>query len=291
MTLGHEVAGIISGVGKHVANFKVGDRICIHYMVTCGKCRFCTRGFEQFCVSGKMIGKYRDGGYAEYLCIPEKSVFQLPDEIPFEHGAVLMCSSATSLHALRKARVKPGENVAIFGVGGLGMSAIQIALALGVNQVFAVDIKKEKLKLAEDYGAVAVDALVDDPADKIRQLTNGNGVDVALELVGLPETMEKAFRALGIMGRLAIAGITTDRFSISPYQDLINREAEIIGVSDHLAQEIPLLLDWVKSGKLVLDGIITKSVPLEADRINQALDQLEVFGDDVRVVITPWVDL
>jgi propanol-preferring alcohol dehydrogenase len=234
-----------------------------------------------------MIGKYRDGGYAEYLCVPERSVFHLPDEISFEHGAILMCSSATSLHALRKARVKPGEKVAIFGVGGLGISALQIANAFGAIQVFAVDINQEKLKLAEHYGAVPVNASTDDPIERIKQLTNGNGVDVALELVGLPATMEQAFKVLGIMGRLAIAGITPEPFSISPYLDLINREAEIIGVSDHLAQEIPSLLSLAQTGKLVLDDVITKSLPLDAREINHTLDQLEAYSDDVRVVIKP----
>lgn len=287
MTLGHEVAGIISDIGEQVANFKVGDRVCVHYMVTCGKCVYCNQGFEQFCTSGKMIGKYRDGGYAEYLSVPERSLFHLPDVIPFEHGAILMCSSATSLHALRKARVKAGEKIAIFGIGGLGMSAVQIARASGVDQVFAVDIKHEKLKLAETYGATPVDAGVVDPVEEIRRLTNGKGVDAALELIGLPKTMEQAFQVLGIMGRLAIVGITPEKFSISPYQDLINKEAEIIGVSDHLAQEIPLLLDWVKSGKLTLDDIITRSVPLDAGEINRVLDRLVGFGDDVRAVINP----
>jgi 2-desacetyl-2-hydroxyethyl bacteriochlorophyllide A dehydrogenase len=287
MTLGHEVAGEIAGVGDQVANFKVGDRVCVHYLVTCGKCHYCNKGFEQFCRSGMMIGKHRDGGYAEYLRVPERSVFHLPPEIPYEQGAILMCSSATSLHALHKARVKPGETIAIFGVGGLGMSAVQLAKALGADEVFAVDINKEKLKLAEHYGAVTIDASIDDPVEKIKQLTIGKGVDVSLELVGLPGTMEQAFMVLGIMGRLAIAGISPERFSISPYMDLINREAEIIGVSDHLAQEIPMLLKWVQDGKLILGDIITKSVPLDAGEINQILDQLESFGQDVRVVIKP----
>lgn len=287
MTLGHEVSGVIAQIGDQVVNFKVGDRVCVHYLVTCGKCYYCNQGTEQFCRSGMMIGKHRDGGYAEYLSVPERSVFHLPEAIPFEQGAILMCSSATSLHALRKARVKPGETVAIFGIGGLGMSAVQLAMACGVNEVFAVDINKEKLMRAEQYGAMAIDAYVENPVEVIKDLTGGRGVDVALELIGLPETMEQAFLVLGVMGRLAIAGISPEHFSIAPYMDLINREAEIIGVSDHLASEIPLLLDWVQNGNLILDDIITKRVPLDADEINQVLDLLESFGGDVRVVITP----
>lgn len=287
MTLGHEVAGVVDAVGGSVSNFKVGNRVCIHYMATCGKCNFCNQGYEQFCTSGEMIGKYRDGGYAEYIRVPERSVFHLPEEISFEQGAVMMCSSATSLHALRKARLKPGESVAIFGVGGLGLSAVQLAKAMGADHVYAVDINKDKLEIAEQYGAIPVNASANDPIEQIKRLTNFNGVDVALELIGLPATMEQAFKSLGLMGRVAIAGITPDRFSIHPYKDLINREAEIIGVSDHLAQEIPLMLSWAQEGKLSLKDIITKRVPLDPNEINGVLDQLESFGGDVRTVIMP----
>ena len=128
LTLGHEVAGVVEEVGAQVARFKPGDRVCIHYLVTCGACAFCRAGNEQFCSTGEMIGKHRDGGYAEFIAVPERSVVRLPDEIPFEEGAILMCSSATSLHALNKARFRTGETVAVFGAGGLGISAIQLAL-------------------------------------------------------------------------------------------------------------------------------------------------------------------
>src|SRR5437773_11959 len=110
LTLGHEVAGVVAQVGAEVGNVRVGQRVCVHYLATCGECEFCQRGSEQFCVGGAMIGKHRDGGYAEFMRMPSRSVFQLPDEIPFEHGAVVMCSAATSLHALNKARLKPGES-------------------------------------------------------------------------------------------------------------------------------------------------------------------------------------
>ena len=105
-----------------------------------------------------MLGKHRDGGYAEYIAVPERGVVPLPDEIPFEHGAIMMCSSATSFHALRKARLQAGETVAVFGAGGLGMSAIQLARGLGALEVYAVDINPDKLALAAQFGAIPVNA-------------------------------------------------------------------------------------------------------------------------------------
>lgn len=287
LTLGHEVAGVVEKIGTEVTRFKPGDRVCVHYLVSCGECGHCNAGSEQFCETGAMIGKYRDGGYAEYICVPARSVFALPQEIPFEHGAIMMCSSATSLHALNKARLKAGESVAIFGMGGLGFSALQLARAFGAGEIFAVDIKRGKLDLAKKFGAIPIDAAQNDAVVEIKRLTNGRGVDVALELIGLPLTMQQALRSLAIKGRALLVGITEKSFEIAPYHEVLNKEAEIIGVSDHLAQEIQLLIEWVRQGRLNLAPVITQTVALDATAINDVLDQLEKFGDGVRRVIVP----
>ena len=129
-----------------------------------------------------------------------------------------------------------------------------------------------------------------DPVEQLRQMTNNIGVDVGLELVGLPLTMRQVVQSLGKLGRAALVGLTRQTFDIAPYSDLINKEAEIVGVSDHLASEIPVLLDLARSGKLDLSHGVIRRVPLEAVAINLALDGLENFGDDVRVVIASTGD-
>lgn len=287
LTLGHEVTGTVEKLGSDVRGFAKGDRVCVHYLVTCGRCASCQAGTEQFCPAAQMIGKHRDGGYAEFIVVPKRSVFRLPDEIPFEQGAILMCSSATSLHALNKARLRPGETVAVFGVGGLGISALQLAREFGAAEVYAVDINPRKLALAERLDAVPVNASADNPVTRIRELTHGRGVDVALELVGLPLTMRQAVQSLAILGRAALVGLTRDTFEVAPYSELLNKEAEVIGVSDHLASELPRLLDLARTAKLDLSRGFIRTVPLEPVAVNRALDRLEKFGDDVRVVITP----
>jgi propanol-preferring alcohol dehydrogenase len=287
LTLGHEVAGVVEIVGPGVSKLKEGDRVCAHYMATCGHCLFCDRGIEQFCESGKMIGKYRDGGYAEFILLPTRSLFQLPDAIPFEHGAIMMCSSATSLHALKKARLKAGETVAVFGAGGLGLSAIQLARVFGASQVFAVDINAGKLEQAGRFGAVPVNAGNSDPLKELLKATHGRGVDVSLELIGLPVTMKQSVQCLAVQGRAALVGITEKAFEVSPYHEILNKEAEIIGVSDHLASEIPPLLEWATAGILDLSGIITDTVRLEAAAINETLDRLGRFEATGRSVIVP----
>jgi len=285
MTLGHEIAGVVEQVGKQVTTVKVDDRVCLHYLLSCGDCYYCSTGNEQFCEKGSMLGHYSDGGYAEYIAVPERNAVHLPYEISFEQGAILMCSSATSFHALKKSRIEAGETVAIFGVGGLGISAIQLAYTLGALDVYAVDINADKLRLAEKYGAIPVNASTNDPVAEIRRLTQDKGVNVALEVVGLPQTMKQAVQSLALMGRAVVAGISDKPFEIDSYRELIGKEAEVIGTNDHLLQELPLLIELARRGKLNLSESITHTVPLDADAINQVLDNLEQFSGDVRTVI------
>ena len=287
LTLGHEVAGVIEQVGVEVTNVRIGDRVCLHYMVTCGDCIYCSQGSEQFCTLGQMLGKNRDGGYAEYISVPARNAFLLPDEISFEHGAIMMCSSATSFHALRKGRVKAGETVAVFGVGGLGMSAVQLARAFGALDVYAVDINADKLKMAEGFGAIPVNAAETDPVAEIKRLTGGRGADVALELIGLPLTVRQCVESLVLFGRAVMVGLSDKTTEIAPYRELICREAEIIGSADHLAHELPTLIELVRRGTLDLSSVVTQTVPLDADAVNETMDRLERFGGDGRVVITP----
>lgn len=290
-TLGHEVAGVVAEVGAGVdaggREVKGGDRVCLHYLLTCGECHYCRSGQEQFCVHGQMIGKHTDGGYAQYIAVPARNAVPLPPEIPFEQGAVAMCSSSTSFHALRQGRLQAGETVAVYGAGGLGMSAIQLAQAMGALRVYAVDIAREKLELAGHYGAVPIDAGQGDPVAQIRDLSGGRGVDVALEVIGLPQTMEQAVQSLAVHGRAVLAGLSDRPFSIDAYQHLLGREAEVIGSADHLLWELPILLEFIKQGRLDLSQVVTQTVPLEAEPINRVMDALEQFGGKVRTVIVP----
>jgi len=287
ITLGHEVAGVVEQVGALVTGCQPGDRVSAHYMATCGECHYCAMGHEQFCKRGEMIGKHRDGGYAEYILLPARSVVSLPDEISFAHGAVMMCSSATSFHALRKGRLQAGERVAIFGAGGLGMSAIQLARAMGALDVYAIDINADKLSLAEQYGAIPIDAQAADPVSELFRLTGGRGVDVSLELIGLPLTMHQAVRCLRPFGRAVLVGISTEPFEVNAYTEVLGKEAEIIGTSDHLLSEFPLLFEYARRGQLDLSRVVTQTIPLDAAAINARMDELETFGGHVRTVIVP----
>lgn len=285
ITLGHEIAGEVEWIGSRVTDLKAGQRVCLHYNISCGACLYCQTGNEQFCADVKMMGHHVDGGYAEYIAVPAHNALHLPDEISFEEGATLMCASATALHALRKGRLRDGESVAVFGIGGLGLSAVQLAKALGAGEVYAVDIKQEKLELASEYGAIPIDASRVDPAEAIRELTKGKGVDMALEMIGLPKTMKQTIESLGVLGRAVIVGLSPAPLEVHPYQTLIGYEAEIIGSNDHLLRELPLLLDMAQRKLLDTSHVVSQMIPLDAEKINQRLDDLENYTGDVRTVI------
>ena len=290
LTLGHEVAGVVERAGADVTHLKPGDRVCLHYNLSCGDCYHCTTGNDQFCEKVLMIGHYTNGGYAEFIAVPARNAIPLPDEIPFEQGATLMCASATAFHALRKSRLKGGETVAIFGAGGLGQSAIQLAKAFGAVEVFAVDLNEEKLSLASQYDAIPINAKETDPVAEIKRLTNGKGVDVAIEMIGLSKTMKQALQVAGVLGRVVIVGLSNQPLEIQTYTELLGNEVELIGSNDHHLQELPLLLDLARRKVLDTSQIVTRLIPLDADAINNTLDALERFGSGIRTVVVPDSD-
>jgi 2-desacetyl-2-hydroxyethyl bacteriochlorophyllide A dehydrogenase len=287
LTLGHEVAGVVEKIGSQITNVKIGDRVCLHYNITCGDCYHCSTGNDQFCEKVQMLGHYTNGGYAEYISVPARNAIHLPDEIPFEQGATLMCASATAFHSLKKSRLKAGERVAIFGAGGLGQSAIQLAKAFGAIEVYAVDINEEKLKFAAQYGAIPVNAKQTDAVAEIKKLTNNKGVDVAIEMIGLQQTMKQAIQVAGVMGRVVIVGLSNKPIEIDTYNEILGNEVELIGSNDHHLQELPLLVEMARKKILDTSRVVTKTVPLDAEEVNQVLDDLETFSGDIRTVIVP----
>jgi len=248
LTLGHEIAGVVSGTGQRVA---------LHYLHD----------------DGRMLGKEVDGGYAERIAVPAANAVPIPDGVSFEAAAVMMCSTATAYHALRLANLHPGESVAILGFGGLGASAVQLAQVLGASRVFAVDRIAEKLQIAESFGAIP--SAAEDLHD----------IDVALDFAGHPATTLHALRSLNRGGRIMIVAINLRELAIDPYRDVLARERHIIGVSDHTREEPVELLDLAQRGAIDTSRVITRRVALQAAAINEVLDDLDAGTRHLRTVI------
>lgn len=287
VTPGHEIAGAVTAVGSKVNSFFEGDRIGVHYLVACGTCAECRSGGERFCAGVEMLGKERDGGYAEQIVVPAANAVNIPDEVSFEHAAVMMCSTATALHALRLGGLTPGESVLVVGFGGLGISAVQLAGALGAGAVFVADVVGGKLHAARASGAEAIDVSRDALERQVAELTGGRGIDIALDFAGSPSARTAALRSLAPGGRLVLVALDDRPFVFDPYRDVLGKERRIIGCSDHLYSELVELMELARTQKIDLSSAVTRTVPLEAGAINLVLDELEAGTSHFRTVIRP----
>ncbi|HYI07637.1 MAG TPA: zinc-binding dehydrogenase [Thermoanaerobaculia bacterium] len=285
VTLGHEIAGVVSAIGEGVTEVREGERVALHYLTSCGECERCRDFGEQFCPTGAMLGKDRDGGYAQQIVVPAANAIPIPDGVSSDVAAIMMCSTATAFHALRLSNLQKGQSVAVLGFGGLGVSAVQLARALGASKVFAVDVVPEKLELAAKLGATPLDAREIPVHKAILGATDGRGVDVAVEFTGNEKVAHGGLRALSPGGRLMIVAINLRTLTFNPFTDLLVRERHIIGCSDHTRAELVELLELARTGAIDISGAVTRTVPLEADAINGVLDDLERGSQHLRTVV------
>jgi D-arabinose 1-dehydrogenase-like Zn-dependent alcohol dehydrogenase len=286
LILGHEISGRIADIGTEIEEFGKGDRVLVSGIISCGECYYCASGKDNICQRKVELGIQIDGGYAEYVAVPSKNLYKIPNSLSYGEAAILTDALATPFHAIKLARVTFGSTVAIFGVGGLGMNAVQLCRLSGAR-VVAVDILDKKLQVAMEFGAEeTVNSEVEDPVQRILQITNGTGADIALEFVGLPATFEQAIASVRRGGRVVLAGVGTQKANL-PMRDMTAKEMEIIGVQGFVAHsEYPALIDMIMHGRLDVKRVISQTVTLE--EVNQGLDILEKqIGNPIRVVLKP----
>ncbi|MEM4436743.1 MAG: alcohol dehydrogenase catalytic domain-containing protein [Sulfolobales archaeon] len=246
--LGHEIAGVIEKVGEGVKDLNVGDRVALSWLWwTCGKCRFCLVGRENICPNQKNTGYSVDGGYAELVKAPATHVLRVPDKVPYPEATSATDAVATPLRALTfAARVMPGDLVAVFGIGGLGLNAVQIAKVLGAK-VAAVDILDEKLMLAREAGAdYLINSKLEDP---VKYLKNLGGVDVALTTVESLSAMRQAYDSLASGGTLVLIGLPTGELSL-PVIEWVLKDIKVVGNIGFTRHDINQSLKLISDGKV-----------------------------------------
>ncbi|MEM4304333.1 MAG: zinc-binding dehydrogenase, partial [Candidatus Caldarchaeum sp.] len=220
-------------------------------VISCGLCLRCLEGRDNICENMQMVGNHIDGGFAEYVKAPARNLVRLPESLPLRESSIISDAVSTPYHAVKnRGAVRGGEWVAVFGCGGVGINAVQIASALG-GLVIAVDIDDRKLQLAKQLGAVeTINSRESDPVKNIQKIVGG-GVDVAFEVVGKPTTLEQALSTVRPGGKLVVVGYSAETWSMRVSR-LMFREITVVGSLGCRLAEYPALLNMVKTGKIKL---------------------------------------
>lgn len=305
LVLGHEAAGVVAEVGDDVSTVEVGDHVVLNWAVPCRTCWFCTHGEPWLCsaiegLTGTPGGRLADGtpfeaclglgAMADEVVCPATAVVPLPDDVPLEGAALLGCAILTGVGAAQNAaRVRPGETVLVVGMGGVGLSAVTGATLAGAERVIAVDTSPPKESLARAAGAT--DFLLADPATakQVRAMTEGRGVDKALECVGSAVTIRTAWTAVRRGGTCVVVGlgprdqqVTFNPLELFHFSRTLT--SSIYGNSDP-ERDIPVLVDHLRAGRLDLAGAVTDRIAL--DGVPDAFERMRRGEGGRSIVVFP----
>jgi S-(hydroxymethyl)glutathione dehydrogenase/alcohol dehydrogenase len=303
--LGHEISGTVAALGAGVAGPPVGTPVAAAFIMPCGTCPACAAGRDDLCDNffamnrlrgtlydgttrlrrqdGTPLAMYSMAGLAEYAVVPATDVFPLAAGLPLAESSVLGCAIFTAYGAVRHAaELRGGERIAVVAAGGVGMNIIQIARAFGASQIIAVDVRDDKLETARRLGATdAVNATAPDATARVRELTDGRGVDVAFEVLGLPQTFTLALEVIRDGGRMVAVGIAPGK-TTAPVEitRLVRRELRIIGsYGARTRSDMPEIIRLAARGIFRPETMVTQRFPLtEADAAYAALARGEIIG-------------
>jgi S-(hydroxymethyl)mycothiol dehydrogenase len=313
MLLGHEGAGVVDAIGDGVTSVVPGDRVVLTWAVPCGRCRHCTRGATRRCGhelhqpprvrrnGGDVLTGVLDcGTLATLTVVTEPQVVRMPDELPLSRACLLGCGVSTGVGAaVQTAKVWPGATVAVIGLGGIGLAALQGARVAGAARLIAIDVVPAKLDWAVRLGATdIVDAAAGDPVQVVRGLTGGEGVDVAIEAVGRPECVRQAVEMLGFAGTAVAVGVPpvpsdlvipwngSDRAAYPNKVNLLITD----GGDPIPSEDFPEMARWAIDGALDLDTMVTREIGLTDEDLAEAVRAM-LAGEVIRsVVVFPEVD-
>lgn len=259
---GHEPAGEVVAVGDGVTSVAPGDRVAIYLGIGEGSCEYCRSGYLFLCPDWKCIGFDVDGGDADYIVVPAGNCLPLPESISFETGAVMTDMIGTQFDAQRRLGVSGVDTVAVFGIGPMGGAGILIAKARGAR-VIAVDILESRLEQARLLGAdETINSKTEDPVARVRELTDGRGVDAAIDCSGSPAGQNAALDGVAKFGRVAFVG-ESRKTEINPSDQLIRKLATVIGAWYFPIWEWPDITRFVVEHNIPVDALITHRFPLE----------------------------
>ena len=298
--LGHEAAGIVEEVGDGVTNVAVGDFVVLNWRAVCGQCRSCLRGRPWYCFAThnatqkmtlggvELSPALGIGAFAEKTLVAAGQATKVDPAAPPEVAGLIGCGVMAGLGAaMNTGGVGRGDSVAVFGCGGVGDAAIAGSRLAGAHTIIAVDIDDRKLDIARNFGAThTVNSTNEDPIEAIRGLTGGNGVDVAIEAVGLPATYEQAFYSRDLAGTVVLVGVPNPEMKVElPMIEVFGRGGTLKSswYGDCLpSRDFPMLINLYLQGRLDLDRFVSETIAL--DEVEEAFHAME-RGEVLRSVV------
>lgn len=265
LVMGHEASGVIARTGPEVSGWQEGDRVTFDSTISCGRCYYCQRGQINLCDNRRIIGVHlpeyrRDGAYAEYVAVPARILYRLPDEVPFEHGAMVEPVSI-AVHAVSLVPIRLDDTAVVVGAGMIGLLLIQALRAAGCGQIIAVDLNPHRLERAVELGAdVGLRPDREDVPARVRELTGGRGAEVSFEVVGITPTVKLAIQVLKKGGALALVGNLSPLVEL-PLQAVVTGQISLVG-SAASCGEYPACLNMMGRGAIDPGAIISAVAPL-----------------------------
>jgi propanol-preferring alcohol dehydrogenase len=273
LTPGHEIAGIVDSLGEQVEGFSKYEKVLVYPWVGEGMCPACKIGQENLCDKPRSLGIYTDGGYAQYVLVPNyKYLVKIGDDMDTDISAPLACAGLTAYGAIKNANLKPDDNVVIVGTGGLGLMAIQLAKAVTGARIIAMDIDDKKLEVAKKEGAdIIVNSKKEDPVKAIMELTGKLGADAVIDFVNATKTVETDMQFLRRRAKLLLVGLFGGELKLS-LVTMPTRAYKIIGSYTGSLEDLVELVSLAKRG-------VIKQVVSKRFKLNQAGEALQMLKD------------
>ena len=289
VTPGHEAAGTIAALGPNVGGWQEGNRVLLAGGRNCETCDMCVRGMREACLAFEIMGFNFDGAWAQFVVQSSAALASIPDAIPLEQACVLADAVATPYAGLtERAGLKPGESVGLWGIGGLGVHAVQIARMVGAAPIIAVDpseaARERALRLGADH---AIDPTTQDVVAEVQRITGGLGLDVAVDLVGSNAVLKQSSECLGRFGRCVMVGLSGDTIELGMGVFFGIQSQSLLGHLGYKRQHLDDLLRLVSFGRLDITGSVSGLMPLED--VVDGVEQLQTKrGNPIRLVVQPW---
>ncbi|WXG40388.1 MAG: alcohol dehydrogenase catalytic domain-containing protein [Candidatus Freyarchaeum deiterrae] len=271
LIVGHEWAGTVVEIGGSAKKFEIDDRVFSAPSFSCGVCKFCLEGKSNLCDNRGVFGLHAPGSNAEYIAAPQESLYHLSEGISFRVGCLIGDTLGTAYHAIRRVQVQPGDTVALWGLGPVGMTIAQMAKVAGAAKVIVVDVVSSRLEQIIELGMAdfAVNGKEKDAVREVKELTGGVGADITIEATGVDSALGQAFDALRKGGKLLLVGTHSKNYNLWSLA-VMYREISIIGTFAHVPVEAERFINLVESGRIKLEPLITHEFGL--DKVNTAFE-------------------